>query len=400
MRNDAEAGLIVPTPASCAALLQADLDKKLLPRSDETSSNLVSYILSKKFEFGITRLGAITRLDRIGIPVAQAVRPLSLSNAVSQGKGRTPAQAAVSALMESLESWAGERISDSRKWYATPQEIGSEISTLYGLDSHKYVNLEWLHGWDLLSGQVRPVPTALVDTLYVMPSPHPPFFPRTSAGLGAGTSLGMAVLHGSLELLEHDAVWRARQTIGFFDNWQISTDILPSEAELIVKAMRQRGFVVGIWQLPTHGKVTAFWCQLVPPNTADEIAPLPSVGFGSDLSPETALTKALLESAQARLSAISGAREDINRTIYESSKDRKVLDAWRERVSAPSRTKVFSQGLEINSFCLNDALSIVMESIALAGARAIMLVPLYVDFRKQLHVVRMVAPALAHLGNA
>jgi ribosomal protein S12 methylthiotransferase accessory factor len=400
MSIDAETGLDVPSPASCAALLQADLDKSFLPSSDQTFSNLVSDILSRKSEYGITRLGSITRLDRIGIPVAQAVRPLSLSNAVSQGKGRTPAQAAVSALMESLETWAGERISAGRKWHAAPQEIGSEISTLYGIESLQQLKLEWLYGWDLLSRQVRPIPTALVDTAYVMPSPHHPSFPRTSAGLGAGTSLGMAVLHGSLELIEHDAVCRARQTIGFFDNWQMSTDALPSEADLIVKGMKQKGFVVGIWQLPTPGKVPAFWCHLVPPNTADEIAPLPSVGFASDPSPETALTKALVESAQARLSAISGAREDINRTIYESSKNRKILDDWRERVSAPSRPKLFSQIQGIDSSCLHSALSVIIESITLAGARAIMFVPLLVDFERHLHVVRMVAPALAHMVSA
>src|SRR4051795_11994988 len=36
---------------------------------------------------GITRLGNITGLDRIGIPVAVAVRPNSRSVSVSQGKG-------------------------------------------------------------------------------------------------------------------------------------------------------------------------------------------------------------------------------------------------------------------------------------------------------------------------
>jgi ribosomal protein S12 methylthiotransferase accessory factor len=36
---------------------------------------------------GVTRLGNITGLDHIGIPVAIAVRPNSRSVAVSQGKG-------------------------------------------------------------------------------------------------------------------------------------------------------------------------------------------------------------------------------------------------------------------------------------------------------------------------
>jgi ribosomal protein S12 methylthiotransferase accessory factor YcaO len=46
---------------------------------------------------GITRLGNITGLDRIGIPVAIAVRPNSRSVSVSQGKGLELPQALASA---------------------------------------------------------------------------------------------------------------------------------------------------------------------------------------------------------------------------------------------------------------------------------------------------------------
>src|SRR5512142_2615893 len=52
---------------------------------------------------GITRLGNITGLDRIGIPVAVAVRPNSRSVSVSQGKGLDLSQAMASALMEACE---------------------------------------------------------------------------------------------------------------------------------------------------------------------------------------------------------------------------------------------------------------------------------------------------------
>src|SRR5204863_396436 len=60
--------------------------------------------------FGITRLANITGLDDIGLPVYMAVRPLSKGLSVSQGKGTDDVSAAVSAMMESIESWHGERI--------------------------------------------------------------------------------------------------------------------------------------------------------------------------------------------------------------------------------------------------------------------------------------------------
>ena len=48
---------------------------------------------------GITRLANITGLDRIGIPVVQAIRPNSRSVSTSQGKGESLDAAKASALM-------------------------------------------------------------------------------------------------------------------------------------------------------------------------------------------------------------------------------------------------------------------------------------------------------------
>src|SRR5258707_5540781 len=59
---------------------------------------------------GITRLGNVTGLDRIGIPVTVAVRPNSRSFSVSQGKGLGVSQAMASAIMEAIELFHGEEL--------------------------------------------------------------------------------------------------------------------------------------------------------------------------------------------------------------------------------------------------------------------------------------------------
>src|ERR1700716_4064363 len=64
---------------------------------------------------GITRLGNITGLDHIGIPVAVAVRPNSRSVSVSQGKGLELPQAMASALMEACEGFHAEEIEPCRR---------------------------------------------------------------------------------------------------------------------------------------------------------------------------------------------------------------------------------------------------------------------------------------------
>jgi ribosomal protein S12 methylthiotransferase accessory factor len=52
---------------------------------------------------GVTRVGEITGLDRIGIPVWFAVRPNARTLSVSQGKGLSDAAARASAVMEAVE---------------------------------------------------------------------------------------------------------------------------------------------------------------------------------------------------------------------------------------------------------------------------------------------------------
>ena len=55
---------------------------------------------------GITRVADVTRLDRLDVPVYQAVRPSGRSLSVSQGKGITAAAARASAVMEAIGALA------------------------------------------------------------------------------------------------------------------------------------------------------------------------------------------------------------------------------------------------------------------------------------------------------
>ena len=59
---------------------------------------------------GITRVADITDLDRIGIPVFSSIRPMADRGAISvyNGKGATPTEARVSAMMEGLERYSAE----------------------------------------------------------------------------------------------------------------------------------------------------------------------------------------------------------------------------------------------------------------------------------------------------
>ena len=61
---------------------------------------------------GITRVADITNLDRIGIPVFSSIRPTAGRGAISvyNGKGATPTEARVSAMMEGIERFSAEPV--------------------------------------------------------------------------------------------------------------------------------------------------------------------------------------------------------------------------------------------------------------------------------------------------
>ena len=66
----------------------------------------------------------ITDLDRIGIPVFSSIRPMADRGAISvyNGKGATPTEARVSAMMEGLERYSAE-VRDKRNWISPPSHF-------------------------------------------------------------------------------------------------------------------------------------------------------------------------------------------------------------------------------------------------------------------------------------
>ncbi len=359
-------------------------------------------LVRRSQDIGVTRIGSITRLDRVGIPVVQAVRPLSLSNAVSQGKGLSWPQAMASAMMEAMESWAGENIPTERLTLATTESLGTAIRELYASclvdeapENWARHPITWIEGWNLFTDEPVLVPSALVDTVYTLPSPHPIMFPRTTTGLGAGRTILQAIVQAALEVLERDAIAEAHKTQNFFDLHQTS---LPDESTeacgRLIDAVRNAGLLCGLWQAPIDHDLPVFWCHLMERGPPDELVPLPSEGFGCGWTHVDAAAKAILEACQARATAISGAREDLTRQHYPAVHDRSHLAEWREQLSAPWRLRVFPTGGTGPGAPHVDRVQRVLGALRKAGARAAVIVPLLSDQESEVHVVRLVAPHL------
>src|SRR5258708_2507007 len=156
---------------------------------------------------GITRLGNVTGLDRIGIPVAIAVRPNSRSISVSQGKGLCIPQAMASALMEAVEGFHGEEIATRfrtttyRDLSAHDRVVDPASLSRTGQPFDDRTSIPWIEGYDLLQREECWLPAEIVHTdCTIPPRPGTGYFLAGSNGLASGNHLLEAISSAICEL--------------------------------------------------------------------------------------------------------------------------------------------------------------------------------------------------------
>jgi YcaO-like protein with predicted kinase domain len=286
---------------------------------------------------GITRLGDVTGLDRLDIPVIQAVRPLALSNAVSQGKGGTCESAAVSAILEAAETFFAERLDRIETSSATADALGVPNRQF---DKHllRDAPSDWRRratGWvaatNLVNGAAGWVPADLVHTAFTVPSPPDTLFAGSTTGLATAVVEEDAQVHGMLECVERDAMARALTVHGFFQRFRIDPDTIADPAVCaLIERVRTAGLLAGLWSLGNPAGLPVIWCQLMEDDASSpSILAFPADGCAASLDPVSAAYRALLEAALSRLAAISGARDDITRASYPKYVDRERIEAHR-----------------------------------------------------------------------
>ncbi|MBY5775502.1 hypothetical protein HFN63_37000 [Rhizobium leguminosarum] len=79
--------------------------------------------MSQLRRYGISRVSELTALDRIGIPVFSAVRPLAATVTVSAGKGFDRDTAWVSAVMEAIDAQLAEQFNPEETLTAAANEL-------------------------------------------------------------------------------------------------------------------------------------------------------------------------------------------------------------------------------------------------------------------------------------
>jgi ribosomal protein S12 methylthiotransferase accessory factor len=291
---------------------------------------------------GITRIADVTGLDTLGIPVFAAIRPMGKSLSTQQGKGVTADAARVSALMESLETFSAEMIegrpirgsyrSLARNHIVDVRELPRTRQRL-DLDA----KWEWLTGFELIEQKQILVPKQAVtlDTTFT----REPVFDISSNGLASGNVLVEAIIHGLCEVLERDAEAAWRRAGG--DRRLVLDSITDPICRALIDRIIATGARVFVWDLDAQSGIAAIGAAIMEDPHEPAWRPLGFYqGFGAHLLPEIAITRALTEAAQTRLTYIAGARDDFFPFDYARATDPELLaDLW-QRLAAPCEEPV------------------------------------------------------------
>ena len=266
---------------------------------------------------GVTRVADITGVDRIGIPVAAAVRPLAPIQVYSWGKGTTLLQAKVSAMMEALERHCGER--------ADPPSVRLPYDRLEGAKLHleelalKRDHLfspslpeRWTKGWDIVAQEEVYAPLQLVRLSFRRDlAGETESFQCTSNGLSAGNTFAEALCSGLYECVERDAVtcWELyNRSRGLaFPGRKVDVDAVDDGlfGDLLERC-RRADVEVLLLDCRADTDVATYVCYL-----QDRICPQWGLyhGRGTHLDPKVAMVRALTEAAQGRAAYLLGGHD-------------------------------------------------------------------------------------------
>ncbi len=245
-----------------------------------------SLLRSLMRQFGVTRLARLTGLDRFGVEVVAAVRPWGHVLQVSQGKGRTLAQAAWSALGEAVELAAAEQPDSARLvWRREPGsrwDVGDELMAWVAADDAQWVPAQEVFCPPAGRGWLGPVS-----------------LPWRSNGLGFHpSSKARATRHALYEVLERDALARVLP-----HGWLVEA-VRDRRVEVPAVAAGFEAFAFNLsWSAVPVAGVLLF-------DLEEGAVPL-TAGYAARSTLAEAIEAALLEAAQSRLTEIHGAREDV-----------------------------------------------------------------------------------------
>jgi ribosomal protein S12 methylthiotransferase accessory factor len=353
-------------------------------------------------------VAVITGLDVVGIPVVMVCRPNSRSLSVSQGKGVDLVAAKVSGIMEAVEGWHAEnvllplRLATYRELRAVAHVV--EIDRLPRPASsvfHPDLTILWIEGTDIISGEEIWVPYECVHLDYRFPGPQGTgCFLASSTGLAAGNHLLEAISHALCEVVERDAIalWADREAPDREARRLDLSTVTDPGCRWLLGEFEAAGAGVTAADLTTDLGLPVLSATVVDRST-DLLRRLPAaMGFGCHPDQSIALSRALTEAAQARLTLISGTRDDSPADLYHRVRAEGAIATHVSRLSE-SPGRAVTDVPDVASASIDDDVTHVLDRLRAAGVRRAILVDLTRP-ECEVPVVRMVVPGLEGWAGA
>jgi ribosomal protein S12 methylthiotransferase accessory factor len=397
MRRPAAIGAAIVTP-SLPVVSYADGTHRVVAPLDT-----LARIKPMLAEMGITRAANITDLDRLGIPTWCAIRPICKHVQVSNGKGITHAAAKVGALMEAIEHWHAETpLGEFRR--ASMAELERECQPFlaptalpdFSTEVPHYLTpqrvIDWIRG-ERVAPPMPPTPVWLpVCAAYVV---EPMLADYSTNGLASGNHPVEATLHALYEIIERDAMaglLHGGLTLPRGESRVVDLDTLPAGP---LAALRDRlvgaGIAMTLVRVSSSVPVSTFWAAFVDPASPAACTSV-NIGHGTHLNPTVAAIRAITEAAQARLTFIHGAREDLTPEAYEFSDVHKRLRSFFE---AQRGDLAWSAIVDRSSGDLAQDLRTVLGDLRTAGHGDVYRIDL-TNPRFGIPVVKMFVPGMVH----
>jgi YcaO-like protein with predicted kinase domain len=352
--------------------------------------------------YSITRMANVTGLDNIGIPVMLAIRPNSRSLSVSQGKGGDLIAAKVSALMESIEQHHAEHDRLDVRWVShddlaahDPVVDPARLPQL-GRGYDRPTKIHWTLAHQLTDGAPVWVPYELVHLNFTLPlPPGSGYFLGGSNGLASGNHPLEALVHALTELIERDALTLLYRRLA--DDQQcrrVDPDTITDEiCRSLLQRYERADVAVAIWDATSDVGVPVFLCDVIDRQT-NTFRPVGSArGTGCHPNAGVALSRALTEAAQSRLTRITGSRDDLRVADIDAHRSDAKIAADRARIliSAAGMTP-FRQSVPTSETFEEDVAYLIGRFEAV-GVGPVLTVDLSLPDRP-FHVVRAIVPGL------
>jgi YcaO-like protein with predicted kinase domain len=366
---------------------------------EQTLANLRPFL----DDFGVTRIADVTGMDCIGIPTVMVVRPNSRSVSVSQGKGVDLATAKVSGLMESIEQFHAEHVLNPLR-LANLNEIRAigavaDVERLPGfkLDFDATQRVLWIAGQDLATEAEIWVPFEAVHLDLRLPLPTGSgFFMSGSNGLASGNHRLEAVSHGLCELIERDALSLFFQSDAPHQRRrrvELATVDDPICRELLTR-YREAEMDVAVWDMTSDLGIPCFLCWIL--ESADDVFRPVGLAQGSGCHPTRgiALSRALSEAAQSRVTRIVGSRDDIRPKDLLELRAADALELYRAQMSEPEGPcRAFQSTTSYSFDTFEEDVELLIARLHAAGLTQVIGVDLS---RPQypVHVMRLLVPGL------